>query len=404
MNNTFIPVILGTDTNVYGVASSFHEEYNMSSIALGMRHQIYTNNLDFLTVYTYDNFDHLDVFIKTLQDFAKKDEFKDKKLLLIPCSDYYAKLVINSKKHLDSHYLINTIDEDLRVKLENKMDFYQTCEKYGFDYPDTFIISKDNYGDFSLPFDYPVIAKPNDSIKYFNVDFEGYKKAYKADNQNQLKDILKRVYTSGYDDYFIIQDFIPGGVETMYVVNAYCDRQSRVRMTSAARTALDECLPNDIGNYNALITGEYKNLTDSVREFLEKIGYKGFANFDFKYDSRDQKFKVFEINLRQGRSSYYMTAAGNNFVKFMVDDLVFNKEYSYYNHTDEFLWYYTAKSVLKKYTPDLMKDKVNYLLKNNKAMFSLDYYADKNIRRYLLALRRKLSTIKYYPKYVNKGE
>ncbi len=404
MNNIFIPVILGTDTNVYGVASSFHEEYNMSSIALGMRHQIYTNNLDFLTVHTFDNFDHLDVFIDTLQKFAQRDEFKDKKLLLIPCSDYYAKLVINSKDKLDSHYLINTIDESLRIRLENKMDFYQTCEEFGFDYPATFIISKDNYKDFKLPFNYPVIAKPNDSIKYFNVKFEGYKKAYKADSQEELEDILKRVYHSGYDDYFIIQDFIPGDVETMYVVNAYCDKDGRVRMTSAARTALDECLPNDIGNYNALITGEYKELTDGVKKFLEQINYRGFANFDFKYDHRDQKFKVFEINLRQGRSSYYMTAAGNNFVKYLVDDLVFDKDYSYYNHTAEFLWYYTAKSVLKKYTPNVMKDQVNYLLDNDKAMFSLDYYANKNFRRFLLALRRKLSTIKYYPKYANKDE
>ena len=399
MEIDFLPIILGTDNNVYGVASSFHEAYGINSIAIGMNRQIYTDNLKFLDVYTYDGFDQDEIFVNVLQAFAKRDDIKDKKLLLIPCSDYYSMLVIRNQDKLKDSYLFNTIDEDLRVKLENKKDFYETCEKFGLSYPKTFIISPENYKSFDLPFDFPVIAKPNDSIKYFNVKFPGYKKAYTVHSKEELLDILDRVYNSGYDDYFIIQDFIPGSFDAMYVVNAYVDSKGKVTMTCGARCALDECLPNDIGNYNALITGDYRELTDAVKDFLEKINYRGFANFDFKYDERDGSFNVFEINLRQGRSSYYMTVAGNNFVKFLVDDLIYGKEDGYYNHTDEYLWYYTSEAVLKKHCPKILKDQVVRLLDTGKAKFALSYYADRNLHRRLLCLRRKLSTMKYYPIY-----
>ena len=404
MDRDFVPIILGSDTNVYGVASSFHQAYGMDSIALAKTHQIYTNNLPFLKVHAFDNFDKTEVFVESLNNFAKRDEVKGKKLLLIPCSDYYAALVIQTKEKLDKAYLINVIDEDLRIKLENKKDFYETCDTYGFKYPKTFLISQDNYTNFELPFEFPVIAKPNDSIKYYNVSFEGYKKAYKVESKEELLEILNKVYSSGYDDYFIIQDFIPGSFDAMYVVNAYCDKQGKVVMTSAARCALDECLPNDIGNYNALITGDYPVLTDAVKEFLENINYHGFANFDFKFDSRSNTFNVFEMNLRQGRSSYYMTVAGNNFVTYMVNDMIKDEDQTYYNHVKEHLWYYTAKSVLKKHCPDLLSEKINELFRKQEATFSLSYFSNRNLARFLLCLRRKISTIKYYPIYFKKED
>ena len=135
----FLPVILGSDWNVYGVASSLHMEYGVKSVAFAIHKQIYTENLDFLTVYSNDGFDTKEIFVKVLLDFAKSKEAKNKKLLLISCSDYYTKLICESEDILSKYYLFNYVDNDFRLKLENKKDFYQVADKYGLDYPDTLI-------------------------------------------------------------------------------------------------------------------------------------------------------------------------------------------------------------------------------------------------------------------------
>ena len=75
---------------------------------------------------------------------------------------------------------------------------------------------------------------------------------------------------------------------------------------------LEEHSPEGIGSYAAIVNGCDEKLGEMMKNFLEGIGYVGFANFDMKYDHRDGKYKLFEMNLRQGRSSYFVTAAGYN--------------------------------------------------------------------------------------------
>ncbi len=397
MNQDFIPVILGTDWNAYGVASSFNKEYAYSSIAVGMSRQALTENLEFLEVITEAKFSEDDTFVGTLLELVA--ELDGAKLLLISCSDYYSSLIIDNAEVLSEYFLFNYVNSELRDRLENKNEFYKTCEEFGLTYPKTILVDKDNYKEVDFDIDFPVIAKPSNSSKWISLNFEGYKKAYKINSLAELKETLELVYTSDYDDVFIIQDFIPGDEDAMFVCNAYVSSSGEVWMTHAAQTALEEVLPRDIGNYTALISGDYSKLTDMVKSFLKAIGYRGFANFDFKYDSRSGEYKVFEINLRQGASSLYMTTAGNNFVTYLVDDLIYNKEHPYYNHTEEHLWYYVAKSVLKKYCAPLLKDKVSRLLNEGKSYYHLEYAATSNLKRFILSIRRKLSTMKYYPKY-----
>ncbi|MDO5755547.1 MAG: carboxylate--amine ligase [Tissierellia bacterium] len=400
MENKFIPIILGTDINAYGTARSFHEKYGINSVLMGSAPLPFTKDSKICDVHCKKGFDTQDVFLKTMVEEGKKLQRTGKKLLLISCSDGYTALITKNKNALEEYYVFNYIGEDLQKKLENKKDFYEICEKYGLDYPKTYIINKENYKDFQIPFDYPVAAKANDSIEYLHLDFPGKKKAYRAENKEELKEILEDVYNAGYGGEMIIQDFIPGGSDKMAVLNCYVDHRGKVKMACLGKCILDECLPESIGNYNALLTIDGGEIYEQYRKFLEAIDYRGFANFDLKFDERDQKYKVFEINIRQGRSSYYMTCGGCNFVQYLVEDMIEGLDRPAHYHRDQKdLWLYADPSVVRKYASKEDLQSVESFLKKKNYRFTQWYEKDRNWKRFLFYLRRRLATIRYYPKF-----
>ena len=86
-----------------------------------------------------------------------------------------------------------------------------------------------------------------------------------------------------------------------------------------------------------------------MKNFLEGIGYVGFANFDMKYDHRDGTYKLFEMNLRQGRSSYFVTAAGSNLAKWLMDDVIYHKEKPCTVATNKVLWTIIPEKIIFQY-------------------------------------------------------
>ena len=127
-------------------------------------------------------------------------------------------------------------------------------------------------------------------------------------------------------DHLILQEYIPGEDAQMRVLNAYCGRDGKVKLISLGHALLEEHSPEGIGSYAAIISDRDDELNRKMITFLEGIGYKGFANFDIKLDPRDGQYKLFEMNLRQGRSSFFVTAAGYNLAKWLADDVVYEKD------------------------------------------------------------------------------
>lgn len=389
----FIPVILGTDTNMYGMAKSFHMQYGIKSVVVGKASLFSAKDSNIIEVKLFDKFDTQEVFLKTLVGVAKELSKEAEKLILIASSDNYAELIVNNKHELEKYYCVPYISRDMMERLIDKESFYKVCEEYGLDYPKTYICTKETKNNLDLPFNYPIVVKPADSVLYFETHFEGKKKAYIIESEEEYKNVVNTIYSTQYDKNLIVQEYIPGDDTSMRVLNCYVDKDSKVSMMCLGKVLLEDCTPTLIGNYVAIQNDYNEEIFEKYKVFLEKLGYRGFANFDMKYDKRDNKYKVFEINIRQGRSSFFVTGCGNNLAKYLVEDLVYGKNLPTEIANKEHLWLGVPKKLILKYLDDSkLKEDVNRLIRENKYSFTLYYDKDSN-------LKRKLRVFSYYRGY-----
>lgn len=397
----FIPILIGSDANVYGMARSFHEEYGVRSIAVSKGICAATVDTQIIDFVHETDLENPEIFYKTLLAVAKSHE--GEKLVLVPCGDGYVKLVVKFQTELSEFYEFNCLNAELLDQLTLKDNFYKVCDKYGFDYPKTEIIDVTNYKTHELSIKLPVIIKACNSVEYWKCDFNGKMKVFIAQDKAEYTRILKAIYASSYQDALTIQEFIPGDDSYMRVLNCYVGKDKKVKLMALGHALLEEHTPQGIGSYVAIINTYDEALLEKFKFFLEDIGYTGFANFDMKLDMRDGKYKLFETNVRQGRSSYFVTASGYNLAKWLVDDVVYHKNMPLTIAKNQVLWLQVPRGIVFKYVKDEKSlALVKSLIAQKKCVNSFFYKKDLNFNRRVKLTLNMLNHYKKYKKYYGK--
>lgn len=397
-------VLLGADLNSYSVARAFSEYCGAVSYAFGKYPLGTTNHSDIVNFAVEEGLSDDSVTISLLVSFAEAHSGEE--LYLFGCTDEYAEMIIRNRATLSEYYFCPCVTADMAETLGTKESFYSMCEKYGIPYPKTFLLRPDDKADSLseeiLGFSYPVIIKPSHSSSYWKHPFDGMKKVYCAKNEDEAKAIAGKIFGAGYEESLIIQDMIPGGDDRMYVLTCYSGTDGKTKKACLGHVLLEEHTPKGLGNHTAVITENHPEITELLIKFLDEIGYMGFSNFDIKYDSRDGKFKVFEVNLRQGRSNYYVTSAGQNIAKTVIDDrrglLSGDCEICH----SEVFWHTVPKPIIYKYAGKDMAKKLKSLVRSGKSFSSLWYRKDlKNPKRLFFVA---VHNFRYYGKYRKNGD
>ena len=394
----FVPVILGGDINTYSVARAFYEEYQIKTTVMGKYPSGPSYGSRIVDYIPNEAIDQEETFLNQINEFAEAQP--QKKIIVLGAGDNYINMITKYRNQLAENIIAPFISHELMDNLQRKDYFYNLCDEVGVDYPETVIVTPKTGLDFEVPFSYPVILKSSESIHYWDYPFPEQEKVFTMNNREELDEMITKIYEAGYPENLIIQDMIPGNDEHMYVLTSYSDQKGKVTMMCLGHVLLEEHTPLGKGNHAVIITDYNEELINQAKDFLEKINYVGYSNFDIKYDTRDGKYKFFEINTRQGRSNYYVTGSGFNIARYLVDDYIYNVEKDLEVAKEPYLWWVVPKQVAFTYIKlqknlNLMKR----LIKEKKVVNPIFFRSDFSVKRFAQMSKNYLSHFMKFRKH-----
>ncbi len=385
----FIPIILGADENAYACARMFYDISKEKSILFCAKGLPQTAHSGILERFVIEDFDSPLVFRSVMNNILPRLSLKAERLLIVPCSDYYAELVILNRALISKYVVSPIISGELYGKICGKAAFASFCREHKIAHPKTEILPAQAILASKEKRSFPLVLKPqnSNSREYLHSNIIGKKKAYICENERQLKSAVQSFVLSGYNKPIILQEYIGGNEELCRVINAYSDKDGRVRLIGAGVPLLEYKNDREIGNYAAIKTVYDKALCDEAADILESIGYVGFSNFDVKIDKKSGKNIYFELNPRQGRSSYYMNVAGASLMQALYEDAVLGKEYDGRRYASgRGIWINEPTAVIKR---EMHRKKLPDAGKVSRAVTALDITYDFSLPRALTLLRRR---------------
>lgn len=245
-------------------------------------------------------------------------------MILLTNSDHFAGILARNEEELSRFYFVPMPSKETIDLVADKTSFMSICTSLGIRVP-TGISVDLSVSDWKEPsiegLAFPVIAKPAVSAEYVDVKFPGKKKVFLLDTPAQVSALWTTLRSANYPGSFLLQEYIPGGDDTIRSVTMYVDGSGKVSMKCAAQVLLEECAPHKLGIPAAMVTMVDEALFDGAERFLSAVNYRGFANFDAKLDPATGEPVFFEVNTRIGRNNFYVTAAGVNVMDPVLDDL-----------------------------------------------------------------------------------
>lgn len=212
--------------------------------------------------------------------------------VLFPTEDESAALLSKFHRDLSRRFRVSTPDWNILRWAYDKRLTYHLAARESIEYPWTLYLTKE--ADLKVadcPF--PVILKPaiKSSVSRFTVD-----KAWPAENRDLLLARYREAQRLVPPDLILVQEMIPGGGESQFSFTALCSEGRPLARVTARRTRQ---YPIDFGHSSCFVeTFEVPEIEQPARRLLAAIRYTGIVEVEFKYDCRDGRYKLLDVNPR----------------------------------------------------------------------------------------------------------
>jgi len=154
-------------------------------------------------------------------------------------------------------------------------------------------------------------------------------KAVRASGPDALANIVGTA--SSLDVPIIIQEEIPGPSAHIYGASVYADRDCQTRAIFVGRKTRQ--FPSDFGSGTMVENTSCPRVAELSHRIILHAEFRGVAELEFKFDQRDDQYKIMEINPRPGTWISVAPASGVNTPYAAYQDLL-GKPVPQYRQTD----------------------------------------------------------------------
>jgi predicted ATP-grasp superfamily ATP-dependent carboligase len=239
---------------------------------------------------------HLDPagVMKVVLDLGRKLKFDGIKAILLPTQDSMVELLSKNKTVLEEFFICHFPDSDVISACSDKKVQYETAERLGVPYPKTYFENQTDWLIDDLEnkrVEYPLIFKARKELPRA---IRGQYRLSIIKNLADLKKLLPAVAELKIP--FIIQEIIPGEDDTLYTLGSCRTRKGELSAIFTGRK-LRQTPPH----FGVCRVGESKLVPELIGDgarLLAALNYFGISQVETKYDRRDGKYKLIEVNPR----------------------------------------------------------------------------------------------------------
>lgn len=269
--------------------------------------------------------------------------------ILIPTNDVTCLFLSDYEADLRSEFRFPTAPRGLARSLSNKQQMYHVCKQHSIPTPETsFPKSRVDVVEFVAQARFPVMLKP-----IVNRAEQRYARMRMVVIED-AKTLLAR-----YDDMetpeapnLMLQEFIPGGPETVWMFNGYFDEESKCLFGLTGKKLRQYPAYTGVTSLGLCVANE--TVARQTVDLMRAVGYRGILDIGYKYDARTGEYKLLDVNPRIGSTfRLFVDSAGVDVARALYLDL-------------------TGQEV----TPGTIREGRKWLVENYDLVSSLRYFRD----------------------------
>jgi len=266
-------------------------------------------------------------------DEARPAEFVDRLLevgrrvggkpILIPTSDETAQCVVDHAEALSDAFIFPRNSPDMVRRLVSKRGMYEMALQHAVPTPATlFPQNLEDVKAFLPKVTFPVMLK---GIHGHRLEARGHDKMVVVHSAEELLSKYG-VMEDPEAPNLMLQEYIPGDDDQIYIFNGYFDAASRCLAGFTGHKIRQ--FPVHVGCASLGVCRSNEQVAQTTIRFMQAIGYRGVLDIGYRYDPRDGEYKVLDANPRVGQAFRLFVAENDmDVVKSLYLDLTGQEQF-----------------------------------------------------------------------------